>query len=154
MRKFIQKAEEEGWEEEELNNGEVDIYAVNREQSEQESAENLEAKAERQDCLDAARILTRLYELCKDNVDELTSIVFVSEDLSLRTVISGFDIIRFFYDLPAKVPEETPQEKAYRLKKEEKRMRKERDKAAIAAIRARKEQAQTAKKKSVTFATQ
>ena len=100
------------------------------------------------------RILTRLYELCKDNVDELTSIVFVSEYLSLRTVISGLDIIRFFYDLPAKVPEETPQEKAYRLKKEEKRMRKEREKAAISAIRARKQQAQLAKKKSVTFSTQ
>ena len=84
----------------------------------------------------------------------MTSIVFVSEDLSLRTVISGLDIIRFFYDLPAKVPEETPQEKAYRLKKEEKRMRKEREKAAISAIRARKQQAQLAKKKSVTFSTQ
>ena len=40
------------------------------------------------------------------------------------------------------------------MKKEEKRMRKEREKAAISAIRARKQQAQLAKKKSVTFSTQ
>ena len=46
MRKFIQRAEEEGWEEEEVNDAEADIYAINKEQSEQESAEDLEAKAE------------------------------------------------------------------------------------------------------------
>ena len=79
MRKFIQRAEEEDGKKKKNNDAEADIYAINKEQSEQESAEDLEAKAERHDCLDAARILTRLYELCKDNVDELTSIVFVSE---------------------------------------------------------------------------
>ena len=48
MRKFIQRAEAEGWEEEEENNdAEADIYAIHKEQSERESAEDLEAKAER-----------------------------------------------------------------------------------------------------------
>ena len=68
----------------------------------------------------------------------MTSIVVVSEDLSLRAVISGLDIVRIFYDLPAKIPEETPAEKAYRLKKEQKKAKRERDKAAIAAIREKK----------------
>ena len=44
------------------------------------------------------------------------------------------NIVRIFYDLPAKIPEETPAEKAYRLKKEQKKAKRERDKAAIAAI--------------------
>ena len=125
-------------------------YNLNQDEKEEEeeNMEELEAKAERQDSLDAARILTRLYELGEDNIEELTSIVVVSEDLSLRAVISGLDIVRIFYDLPAKIPEETPAEKAYRLKKEQKKAKRERDKAAIAAIREKKKN----QKKTVKFA--
>ena len=153
MLRFIQKAVDEGWEdsdEDDEMDDKKNAYNLNRDEKEEEeeNMEELEAKAERQDSLDAARILTRLYELGEDNIEELTSIVVVSEDLSLRAVISGLDIVRIFYDLPAKIPEETPAEKAYRLKKEQKKAKRERDKAAIAAIREKKKN----QKKTVKFA--
>jgi hypothetical protein len=137
MRQFMERAKAEGW-----DDGDHDTV----ENTKLTMAE-LEAKAERQDYLDMARILVRMHELMRRTLDEMTAIVFVSDDLSFHCTIAGLDIVRCFYDLPMKVQPESPQEIKYRQRKEEKRLKKERNREAIKAIR----EAKRKKKKEDTM---
>ena len=130
MQKFIERAQAEGWEDEMNAPSPEDHYNLHGETPKQKSMEEMEAEAERQDCLDASRIIVRLHELMKKNIDELTSVCFISDNLSIRANISGLDIVRVLYDLPAKIQPPTPQEVKYAKKKEDKKRRKEHNRAA------------------------
>ena len=82
----------------------------------------------------------------KKNIDELTSVCFISDNLSIRANISGLDIVRVLYDLPAKIQPPTPQEVKYAKKKEDKKKEEQKKEEKRLAKKAKKKRLKKKKK--------